>query len=136
MPIARLLFAALVLAMAAGQAFSYQVFVAAVGSYRLPLVPAPVTAAVLFAGGLLAGAGLLMRRPSVRWPAGRLGLGVAVLWAALGVQAFARGLDIPNCGCFGRYLAQELSWRVLLQDGYFVLLAFLAYRSARSEGVA
>lgn len=57
---------------------------------------------------------------------GRLGLAVAFFWTALGAQAFARGLVIENCGCFGVYLGQELRWWVLLHDAYSLVLAWYA----------
>lgn len=41
-------------------------------------------------------------------------------YATLSTQAYARGLDIRNCTCFGVYLAQRLSWFVLLQDAYMI----------------
>lgn len=117
--------------MALGQALSLPEFTAAVASYRV----AAETGSGMLAWSLLllqvlAGAGLLSGWPRIRPVAGWAGLAVALLWSALAVQAFARGLSVPNCGCFGRYLAQELSWWVLVQDGYFVLLALIALRSA------
>ena len=81
---------------------------------------------MLAALGLL-GSRLLPRR-AVR-TAGVLGVVVAIVWSLLAVQAFARGLAVENCGCFGAYLAQELRWWVLLEDAYQLLLAFLAARS-------
>jgi hypothetical protein len=57
----------------------------------------------------------------------------SMLWSALAAQAFARGLALDNCGCFGVYLAQPLRWWVLLQDaallGYSVLLLRAATRA-------
>jgi hypothetical protein len=133
-PVARLVFAALLLAMALGQALSLPVFVDAVESYRIGSAVAPPLAAALLASEAGAGLGLITGWPRVRVVAGWVGLAVAVAWAALAVQAFVRTLAIPNCGCFGRYFAQRLGWWILVQDGYFVLLALLALRSARREG--
>lgn len=132
MPIARLLFAVLLLAMAAGQSLSFGEFEAAIDSYRTG-APPRVLAMVLLAGEVAAGVGLLAPRRYLRPASGWIGLAVAALWAALAVQAFARGLAIPNCGCFGRFLTQRLSWLVLLQDAYFVALSWLALRSARND---
>jgi len=47
-------------------------------------------------------------------------VGVAVVWSVLGVQAFARGLDLSNCGCFGVHLPQRLWWGVVVQDAAFL----------------
>ncbi|MGH2689829.1 MAG: MauE/DoxX family redox-associated membrane protein [Actinomycetota bacterium] len=134
MPIARLALALLLLSMAVGQTVSVGAFVDALESYRLGGREAGVVAAAAFiASEAAAGVGLLMPWPRLRVWAARVGLGVAGVWAALAAQAFVRTLAIPNCGCFGRYLGQRLSWWVLVQDAYFVLLAVLALRSARRD---
>ncbi|WP_234388631.1 hypothetical protein [Streptomyces sp. AS58] len=51
------------------------------------------------------------------------------------MQAYARGLAVDNCGCFGLYLTQRLSWFVLLQDAATLLYAGLLFRSARRAPV-
>ena len=136
MPIARLVFAILLLAMAAGQMLSLPVFVRAIETYR---VAGPAASALLSAALIVSeaasGVGLITRWRRARVGAAWMGLGVAMAWAALAIQAFVRSLVIPNCGCFGRYLAQRLSSWVLVQDGYFILLASLALRSARRDAV-
>ncbi|MBA2536909.1 MAG: hypothetical protein H0V20_05675 [Actinobacteria bacterium] len=83
------------------------------------LVGAEIVAAV----GLLASASV--PRPIAR-AAGLSGLLVAVMWTALAAQAFARGLELDNCGCFGAYLAQPLRWWVLIEDAYMLVLAWYA----------
>lgn len=90
-------------------------------------------AVVLLAGELVSGLWLLVvprHRPLV--PAVVFAL-TSVLWSALAAQAFARGLALDNCGCFGVYLAQPLRWWVLLQDaallGYSALLLRAAARA-------
>lgn len=137
MPIARLLFGFLVLGMAVGQLLSFSSFLDAIESYQVAGETVSRTMAVALVGGeLFAGIGLLTGLPNLRKLAGWVGLGVAVGWAALAVQAFVRGLEVANCGCFGRYFAQRLSWIVLVQDAYFVILAYLAMRSALRDGAA
>lgn len=132
MPVARWVFAGLLLSMALGQSLSLPESVDAIGSYRVTgEAGSSLLAWFLLLLQALAGAGLLWSSPRLRPVAGWVGLTVALAWSALAVQAFARGLSIPNCGCFGRFLAQELSWWVLVQDAYFVVLALLALRSAR-----
>jgi hypothetical protein len=131
-PLAALLYGLLLADMAAGQLVSLDAFEDALASYELlsGLLPAAVIGLpaleVLAALGLL-GSRVLPRRAA--WTAGILGLVVAVAWSALAGQAFARGLAVENCGCFGAYLAQELRWWVLLEDAYQLLLALLAARS-------
>lgn len=131
MPVARLVLALLLLAMAAGQILSSAEFQAAVDDYSV--TGATVVVVVLLAGEVVGGVGLLLPLPRTRVVAGWIGLAVALLWTGLALQAFARGLQIDNCGCFGRFLAQELSWWVLVQDAYFVALAGLALRNARTD---
>lgn len=89
-------------------------------------------ATVLIAGEAIGGVGLLARRTSLRHRGAQAALAVAVLWSVLGVAAFARGLVLPSCGCFGVHLAQPLRWWVLLQDAEFVTLAVLARRRVRA----
>ncbi len=48
------------------------------------------------------------------------------IWAGLAVQAYARGLVLDNCACFGSMPPrQPLSWFTLLQDA--ILLAASVY---------
>ncbi|MBH1938036.1 hypothetical protein I5Q34_27850 [Streptomyces sp. AV19] len=61
---------------------------------------------------------------------------VAVLWSTLAMQAYARGLTVPNCGCFGIYLSQSLSWFVLVQDALMLIYAALLLRGSRRAPVA
>lgn len=57
-----------------------------------------------------------------------------MIWSALAVQAFARGLAVENCGCFGVHLGQSLRWWVLLEDAEFVALAAWVRRTERHSG--
>jgi hypothetical protein len=122
--------------MAAGQLASIDEFGTALESYDLlgPLTPAAQFGLPVVE--ILVAVGLLVSRvlpPFASRSAGLAGVLVALMWATLAVQAFARGLVVENCGCFGAYFAQRLRWWVLLEDAYLLLLAFLA---AWSVGVA
>jgi hypothetical protein len=44
--------------------------------------------------------------------------------------ALLRGLDIPNCGCFGVYFARPLTWFTLIEDVILIVLATMLWRSA------
>lgn len=95
-----------------------------------------VSAAALLGGELVSGGWLLIapgRRPLL--PA-LVFAATSMIWSALAAQAFARGLVLDNCGCFGVYLAQPLRWWVLVQDaallGYSALLLRAAIRAAIS----
>jgi Methylamine utilisation protein MauE len=75
------------------------------------------------------------------WPQYRHTLSLASI-AVLGLHwlyfdwmliALMRGLTIPNCGCFGVYLARPLTWFTPLEDAFLIFLAWLMWRAARSS---
>ncbi|HVE95525.1 MAG TPA: MauE/DoxX family redox-associated membrane protein [Pseudonocardiaceae bacterium] len=90
-------------------------------------------AVALLAGELVSG-GWLLVAPG-RWPLvpALVFAATSAMWSALAAQAFAWGLVLDNCGCFGVYLAQPLRWWVLVQDaallGYSALLLRAAIRA-------
>jgi hypothetical protein len=124
--IARVALAVLLVAMAIGQLADIGGFADLLRDYELVGAAAGPVAVAIPLAELAAAAALLAGRRL----GGHLGLAVAVFWTSLGTQAFARGLAIENCGCFGVYLGQELRWWVLLQDAYFLLLAWYAAAAA------
>jgi hypothetical protein len=134
-PLAALLYGLLLTAMAGGQLASLDDLEDALASYGLRGASLSFAVVGLPALELLVAVGLLacrvLPRPVAR-AAGVLGMAVAIAWSALAAQAFARGLTVENCGCFGGFLVQELRWWVLLEDAYQLVLALLA---ARSVGV-
>lgn len=134
---ARIYLGGIMAAMGLLQLAGWSAFVDAVESYQAGSRTASVVLGALLIGGeLLAGIGLLADRRSGATAA----LAVMVVWSALGVQAFARGLALENCGCFGSLWRQELRWWVLLEDVYLLgLSAWLLWRprpSRRPEVVA
>ena len=86
---------------------------------------------------LVSGLGLLVAglalAPPKRFARISAGLAVAVTAAYLLMtgQAYLRGLEIENCTCFGVYLAQRLSWFVLVQDIYMIFYATWQQRRIR-----
>lgn len=121
---ARRLLGFLLLAMAAGQLSDLGGFVDILVTYRVGgAAIAGVVAAGLIGGELVAGVGLLSGRARLRQIAAVAAVGVAVGWSVLALQAFARGLAVANCGCFGVHLGQSLRWWVLLEDAELVALA-------------
>lgn len=128
-PVAALVYGLLLLAMGAGQLSDPGGFADILVTYDAFTGAEGVVAALVIAAEAVAGVGLpaCRRLPdgaarSAAW----IGLGVAVFWSALAIQAFARGLDVPNCGCFGVHLGQPLRWWVLPQDAYMLVLAWFA----------
>jgi hypothetical protein len=118
--------------MGAGQLASFSALRRVLGEYDLfgnAASTAVVVVAVELAGslGLLASASVPR---SIGRAAGLAGLAVACFWSVLAAQAFARGLELDNCGCFGAYLAQPLRWWVLVEDAYMLVLAWYAAAAA------
>lgn len=128
----RIVFGALYATMAAGQLASFGQMPAILTAYGLVAdTGAAALAVALIAGELVGGLWLLARPRSRAITPVWVFTAVAVVWALLAVQAYARGLTVTNCGCFGIYLAQSLNWVVLLQDGLLLLYAGLLLRAAR-----
>lgn len=123
-PLASLLYGLLLVAMATGQLASLGTFEEALGGYDAFGPAAPAVAVIVPLAELTVAAGFAF--VPARRAAAVLGLAVALFWTAVAGQAFARGIAVENCGCFGAYLAQELRWWVLLEDAEFLLLAWWA----------
>lgn len=130
--LAPLLYGLLLAGMAAGQLVSFDAFRRALGGYDV-FGDAAAAAVVVVVVELAAAIGLLasaaLSRSTGR-AAGLAGLGAAGFWSVLAAQAFARGLELDNCGCFGAYLAQPLRWWVLVEDAYMLVLAWYAAAAA------
>ncbi|MGH3432325.1 MAG: MauE/DoxX family redox-associated membrane protein [Thermocrispum sp.] len=119
-------------AMAIGQLASFGHMPGILATYGLvDGVGATALAVALIAGELLAGVWFLARPRSKALAPVWVYTGVSVVWTVLAVQAYARGLAVDNCGCFGIYLTQRLSWFVLLQDALTLLYAGILIHSAR-----
>lgn len=124
-PVARLALAALFFTMAAGQLSDLSGFVDIVASYGIGgTTVASLTATGLIGGELVAAAGLVSRDHSRRCRAASVAVAVALAWGVMGTQAFARGIALDNCGCFGVHAGQPLRWWVLLEDLEFLALAW------------
>lgn len=126
LPPARTALAVLLLAMATGQLSDVGGFARILGTYQV-LPHGLLTPAAWMAAGTETLAGVLLL--GGRHNGGCWALVVALAWTVLSLQAFARGLALDNCGCFGVHLGQRLRWWVLVEDAEFVALA--AYVRAR-----
>jgi len=121
------------LAMAAGQLVSGADFPRILSEYRVvDGVGAWLLAGLLVVGELVAAVGFLARPRSLSLVPVVAYTAVSAVWAGLAVQAFARGLVLDSCGCFGRYLNQPLWWGVLVQDALLLLYAVLLVRRSRA----
>jgi hypothetical protein len=127
----RIALGALYAAMAAFQVASWPAMPDILGAYdAVPPGALPWLAAALIGAELVAGGWLLARPRSAGLAPAWLFAAVAAAWTALGVQAYLRGLAVDNCGCFGSYLTQRLTWFTLAQDGLLLIYAGLLLRAA------
>lgn len=125
----RIVLGAVYVAMGAGQLASWPSMRRILSAYQaVPAGVLPWLAAVLIVAELLAGVWLLARPRSRALTPVWVYTGVAMLWAALGVRAYARRLAVDNCGCFGVYLTQRLTWFTLAQDGLLLVYATIMIR--------
>ncbi len=122
------LLGALLLAQGVGKLLDVGGYIAALGAFdALPVAANGSLAIIWLAVEISAGVGLLIAGLAKQPPrplsfiAAALGVLTAVGYAAVTTQAYVRGLEVANCTCFGVYLAQRLSWFVLLQDAYMLL---------------
>lgn len=118
--------------MAAAQLSDPHGFVDIMATYRVGggAVAAALGAALIT--GEIAGAVGLWGGPRRRRRAATVALAAAVAWGLLGAQAFARGIALDNCGCFGVHAGQPLRWWVLIEDLEFIALAWWV----RGQGAA
>lgn len=127
----RLVLGLLFLGMALGQLASWAQLPEIFAAYQLPGLGSPGFAAALIAAELVVGGWLVGRPRSTALTPVWLYLAVALFWSGLGLQAILRGIEVGNCGCFGVYLTQQLSWFVLAQDGLLLLYGYVMVRGAR-----
>jgi hypothetical protein len=126
----RYAFAALLLATGVAKLVDLAGFAGVVGAYRLVPETLLFPAALLLAAVEVAlGAWLLARwRPvTAALAAALLHLGY-LAWLAL---ALARGLAIPNCGCFGVFWPRPLTRLTLVEDGVLLVLALVLLLAVR-----
>ncbi|KIE26060.1 hypothetical protein LK08_15960 [Streptomyces sp. MUSC 125] len=133
----RLVLGAVYTAMALGQLASLGRMPVVLGGYGLVHgASAGVLAVLLIVGELVCGLWFLTRPRSTVIAPVWVYSAVSLTWSVLAVQAYARGLAVDNCGCFGVYLTQRLGWFVLVQDALTLLYAAVLLRGARRVGAA
>ena len=117
--ILRWLIGSILLATAIGKALDVPGFAEVVGTYQVfpPVLWLPVAISMVVIEGILAVA-LLHGRHTKRAGLASTALhSVFTLWAA---AALLRGLEIPNCGCFGVFLGRPLTWGTVGEDAFMV----------------
>ncbi len=127
------------LAQGVGKLLNVGGYIAALGAFDLlPVAATGPLVLVWLAVEISAGVGLLVAGLAKQPPrplsfiAAALGALTAVGYAVLTIQAYVRGIEVANCTCFGVYLAQRLSWFVLLQDAYMLLYTGLMLKKTHA----
>jgi hypothetical protein len=122
----------LLVATAIGKALDVAGFARVIDTYRL--LPSsllqPVALAVIV-GELAVGVWILSGRRLA--DAALVSALMYAAWAVLLGATLLRGLDLPNCGCFGVFLARRLRWYSPLEDVAAAGLSLLLYRLARTS---
>jgi hypothetical protein len=126
----RLAIAALLLATAAGKLLDVPGFAAVLATYRavpepllLPLAVSIPLLEIVLAAWLLAGRRLRL--------AALASAALHASYGAFSAGALARGISVPNCGCFGVLFARPLSWGTVLEDGILVAASLALAALAR-----
>lgn len=122
-----------------GKLLDFSAYLAALEHFRfLPAAALPAAGALWIAGELGSGLALVAAgvavspRASVARVGAAAALAVSLGYAVLDIQGYVRGLPITNCTCFGAYAPQRLTWFVLLQEAYvLVLLVWLLRKASR-----
>lgn len=111
----RLFIGFVLLATAAAKLADVRGFAAVLRTYEafpegalLPLAVAVPLAELALASWLLSGWRLA--------GAAAAALAMHVLYAGWAAATILRGLELPNCGCFGVFLARPLGWRTVAED--------------------
>lgn len=62
----------------------------------------------------------------------RIGASAAVAmhiaYTLLALITLLRGIDVPNCGCFGVFLARPLGWNTVFEDLFMTGISYALYR--------
>lgn len=125
-------FALLMLASAGGKLLDMPGFYGIVGTYQmLPSAIIPLSAWLLTLFELALGFALLEKKIAA---SASLALVPLHLFYLAGLsQALLRGLNLPNCGCFGVYWGRPLTAYTLVEDIVLLLLAAALCRYLRSR---
>jgi hypothetical protein len=128
---------------ALGKSLDLMGFAQVVGTYQVfpEVLWLPVALAMTVTEWVLAFWLFSGRRP-VRASLAAAGLHLVFTgWAAMTVL---RGIEVPNCGCFGVFLARPLTWGTVVEDAVMLTVCLLAMwasvaavrgRSERARGL-
>ncbi|HKJ74488.1 MAG TPA: MauE/DoxX family redox-associated membrane protein [Alphaproteobacteria bacterium] len=123
--------------LAAGIAKSLELpgFASVLQTYRLHLSSSTLLALAVTVAIIEIGVGLWVLSGLAPKSAAVAGMVMNAGYLAIMTQALIRGLSLPNCGCFGVFMAQPLRWYSPLEDvvqiGLFGVLYAMGGRRLR-----
>jgi uncharacterized membrane protein YphA (DoxX/SURF4 family) len=123
----------LLLATGLGKLLDVPGFIDVIGTYQLGLGSAATAVAAwsIVAIELWLGLWLVASRRPV--PAAALGAGLNLGYTVLLANALRRGLDLPNCGCFGVFFPSPLTWLSPLESLASAALCALLWNLLRKH---
>jgi hypothetical protein len=124
------LFGLLVLAAALGKLLDNVGFAKVITTYQFGLaenILLPLALTISLLELLLAGYILREINPK---RAGILLIAMHLGYTLLAIISNLRGLDIPNCGCFGVFYGRPMTWQTVVEDAALTALSYYFYRVA------
>lgn len=115
------------LATALGKALDVPGYVNVLDSYQtFPLAMHWFVA--IFVIAFEAAVGLAILFPISNARGALLSLAMHLSYATLAWVTLLRGITVPNCGCFGVFLARPLGWNTVIEDLVMVGISYVIYR--------
>ncbi len=114
------------LAAGTGKALDVPGYTAVIETFRLGLPAVLLWPSAMVIVVVELGLGIAILAGSVRAALGSAAL--HGLYCALLASALWRGLDMPNCGCFGVFFARPLGWDSLVEDLVLIAISLAVVR--------
>ncbi|MBC8283410.1 MAG: hypothetical protein H8E32_06310 [Nitrospinae bacterium] len=128
----RLFIASVLLLTGVGKLLDVQGFIKVIDTYRVvPTFLQPVIAVFMVVVELKI-AENLYRKISLKFTA----LAATVLhfgFTLLAIFTLLRGIEVPNCGCFGVFWARPLTYITVIEDIFMVGVCFLLFKLAKKD---
>ncbi len=117
----------LLLATGIGRALGIPGYIVVLETYQsFPLILHWPIALLVILIELLVGLAILL--PKFLRIGSYLAIWMHLAYASLAAITLLRGIDVPNCGCFGVFLARPLGWNTVTEDLVMTGLAYALYR--------
>jgi uncharacterized membrane protein YphA (DoxX/SURF4 family) len=132
----RILFGLLLVTSAVGKLLDNRGFAQVIETYQLPIaVPLLLPMGLLFSLGELVLGLAVLGGVRLRVMA-QLTIALHAFYFTLATTTVLRGLKLPNCGCFGVFLARPVTWQTSIEDAVLTLLAVSFYLCVRRDRAA